>query len=159
MQRRQVCKTVKDKLGSNYFSIYLLDAFLEKGVTDIWTKTSPRKWAGTNDNVEIKVCDFTNCCKVTLDDPERNDQERSAVDKFTDPNLLGTCFNTSLKGKLSATLSKDGSDGWYPDWAKIVLYQGRTFLCNYGTWLDDSAGYSTSMTTQCLGTDKFVSFA
>jgi len=121
----------------------------ETGATEIWTKTSSRSYAGTNDNVEIKVCDFTNCCTSDLDDPDKDDQVASSVEKFTDPNLLGTCFNTSLKHELSATLSKDGSDGWYPDWAKIVLHQGRTFMCMFGTWLDDSAGYSTSMTTQC----------
>ena len=121
------------------------NVIIERGVATMVIKTSNRASAGTSDQVSIQVCDGTNsCCNADLGYPVRSSQ-----DKFSDPGDLGTCLNTTLQGDLTVTLSKDGSDGWYPDWTKIVLQQGKTFFCTFDLWLDDNTGYSTSKTVQC----------
>ena len=63
--------------------------------------------------------------------------------------MLGSCFNTDLTGEVSVTLSKDGSNGWYPEWAQIFTDNGISYLCTFGTWMDDSGSYSNTMTVDC----------
>ena len=68
--------------------------------------------AGTDDGVNMTVCDAANnCCTSVLDNPG-DDWKKGAVDTFSDQTTLGDCSSMRLKGQLTATLSKDGSDGW-----------------------------------------------
>ena len=108
-------------------------------------KTADRGNAGTNDNVHIKICNSAaNCCEANLGHPRQ-----AALEKISDPAILGSCFNTNVAGDISATLSKDGTDGWYPEWVQIIPHQGRSFRCAFNLWLDDASGYSTNKTVSC----------
>ena len=69
--------------------------------------------AGTDDNVNITVCDSSdNCCTSVIDNPG-DDRKVKAVNTYSDQTVLGECSSMRMKGQLRATLSKDGSDGWY----------------------------------------------
>jgi len=121
------------------------------GVGEVRTKTDSQNYANTNDNVFIKICDSgDNCCQsASLDNTDKDDFEKSAVDQFSESNMLGSCSNIILYGDITATLSKDGDDGWYPKWSQIILNNGTEFICNFDLWLDSDTGYSNSKTVPC----------
>eukprot|EP00092_Neocalanus_flemingeri_P104760 GFUD01134224.1.p1 GENE.GFUD01134224.1~~GFUD01134224.1.p1 ORF type:complete len:1144 (-),score=169.25 GFUD01134224.1:293-3652(-) len=122
----------------------------DAGITEVWIKTGSQAKAKTNDKITIKICDSAEkCCKAILDNPAETDRMRSALDKYSNPDVLGSCFDSHLDGELSMTLQKDGSNGWYVDWAKIFLGQGTSFSCSFGLWLDNDPGYYNSNTVQC----------
>ena len=98
----------------------------------------------------MEVCNTKGqCCSTPLADPSKDDREKGKVDKYDTASMLGECFNTNFWGDLTATLSKDGSDGWYVDWAAIKFGSGRSFTCTFNNWLDNDTGYSNNMTAGC----------
>ena len=108
------------------------------------------RYADTNDHVDMKICDNSgNCCESDLDIKSYDDRKKGKVDKYTDPEILANCIETRMKGQLFATLSKDRSNGWYVEWAKIQMTRGRSFTCMFNLWLDDSSGYENSKTVPC----------
>ena len=115
--------------------------FSDVSVIQINTKTGSRAWADTNDNIRMTICDASgSCCKTdVLDDKARDDFKRGAVDDFMDPQVLGECRTMEMRGPLTATLDLEKTDGWYVKWAKIYLQEGRDFLCNFNTWLDNDS--------------------
>ena len=133
--------------------------FIDVGVTEISTKTGSMRHAGTNDAVSIKICDGKEiCCTTFLDTSGHDDHEKGHVDVFADPEDLASCISTrmNMKGGLTATLEKDGSDGWYAEWAQITLARGYAFTCTFGIWLDNDNGHTRSESAQCTQGMKFI---
>ena len=98
----------------------------------------------------MEVCNMKGlCCTAVLDDPAKDDREKGNVDKYTTASMLGDCFGQNFYGDLTATLTKDKSDGWFVEWAQIKFDDTRSYTCEFNNWLDDSADYSTSMTVDC----------
>ena len=138
------------------YLIYYLpqNSFLDVGVTRITTKTGTSRSSGTNDNVSMGVCDGNGtCCSTVLNNPG-DDRKVGRVDTYTNPKGLGECFTTAMRGPIRATLSKDGSDGWYVNWAQVQLAKGVFHTCNFTSWLDDASGYSREMTVDCNESKK-----
>ena len=104
--------------------------------------------ASTDDAVSMTVCDSQHCCTAVLNNAG-DDRKKGHVDMYADPAILGTCLTTRMRGQLTATLTKEKSDGWYVDWAQIRLARGYSFTCMFNNWLDDNSGYTTSMTVSC----------
>ena len=114
--------------------------FIDGGVEKITTKTDDRRWADTNDNIFITICDVSgSCCRTELDDRTRDDFKRGVIDDFTDASVLGECNNKEMKGQVTAKLEVEKNDGWFVNWAKISLTGGRLFTCNFNVWLDNDA--------------------
>ena len=88
------------------------------------------------------------CCTTALDDPDKDDHESVAIDKYSD-TLLGGCQGSYMQGELAVTLEKDGTDGWKVDWVTILMDQGIFYTCLFNLWLDDSKGYSNYHTRNC----------
>ena len=132
------------------FLVHCLNlSVVDVGVTRISTKTGSSRYSGTNDNIIMSVCDNAGtCCSTALDNPG-DDFKRNAVDTYTNPKGLGECLTTAMSGPITATLSKDGSDGWYVDWAQVQLAGGVLHTCNFTSWLDDASGYSREIAVQC----------
>ena len=96
------------------------------------------------------------CCTTILDDPAVNVRKNGNIDKFAGARL-GDCSDQSFYGDLTATLTKDGSDGWFVEWAKIKFDDSRSYTCNFNTFLDNSGKYSNSMTVNCdKGNEIFI---
>ena len=95
----------------------------------------------------MSVCDSAGtCCSTALRRDYGDYVERNAVDTFTN---LGECLTTAMSGPITATLSKDGSDGWYVNWAQVQFAGGFLHTCNFTSKLDDASGYSREITVQC----------
>ena len=79
------------------------------------------------------------CCTAVLncDDKSINDHKRGQVDMYAESSILGLCLTTRMKGQLTATLKKDGSDAWYVDWAQIRLTRGNSFTCMFNNVLEN----------------------
>ena len=102
----------------------------------------------------MEVCNWRKCCTAVLDDPAGNDREKGNIDKYASASLLGDCFGHSFYGDLNATLTLDGSDGWFVEWAQIKFDNSRNYTCNFNTWLDNSSRYNKSMTVDCYEGDS-----
>ena len=114
--------------------------FTDGRVEKITTKTDDRRWADTNDNIFITICDATgSCCRTELEDRNRDDFKIGAIDDFTDASALGECNNKEMKGQVTAKLEVEKNDGWFVNWAKISLTGGRLFTCNFNVWLDNDS--------------------
>eukprot|EP00092_Neocalanus_flemingeri_P090264 GFUD01114316.1.p1 GENE.GFUD01114316.1~~GFUD01114316.1.p1 ORF type:complete len:634 (+),score=101.08 GFUD01114316.1:195-1904(+) len=99
----------------------------------------------------MQVCDMKGrCCTTALNDPAVNNQETGNVDTFSS-DMLGDCSDGNFYGDLTATLSKDGSDGWFVEWAEIKLDDGRFHTCMFNSWLDNDPNYdyTNSVTVNC----------
>jgi len=135
--------------SDGYSRVETRDCTEDVGVTRITTKTGTSRSSGTNDNVSMGVCDGNGtCCSTVLNNPG-DDRKVGRVDTYTNPKGLGECFTTAMRGPIRATLSKDGSDGWYVNWAQVQLAKGVFHTCNFTSWLDDASGYSREMTVDC----------
>ena len=97
----------------------------------------------------MRVCDTAGTCCTSILNNSGVDRKKGSVNIYSDPEVLGDCFNTGMKGQLSATLSKDKSNGWYVEWAQISLARGIYFTCMFNSWLDDASGYQNDMTVEC----------
>ena len=126
---------------------------LDVGITEISIQTGSIKAADTKDPATITVCDVSGgCCSNPLDVPGYNDRAQGHVDTYNGPDVLGQCYDfVPARGDLTVTLEKTRSDGWYVQWTKVKLSCGRSFTCNFNTWLDIDVGYSNSETVQCQG--------
>ena len=104
-----------------------------------------------NDAVTIALCTTTNglCCNSTLDDPTKDDRAIGNIDTYSTASILGECFGTNFQSYLTATLAKDGNDGWFVDYAEIKLGENRSYTCDFNNWPDNSDGYTNSMTVKC----------
>ena len=117
------------------------------GIYEIWVQTGSVKNADAlNVEATIRVCDsIGNCCTTDLEDPEKDDRARGALDKYSNCLLYG-CLDTPTVGQLTITLEKEASNGWVVDWVKIFLVQGSSYTCHIGKWLLKSASH----TGQCI---------
>ena len=140
-------------MSQSYLSHKLINTspfYSDPGISELQTKTATTDHANTDDNVTMEVCNKEGkCCTTILDDPAVNDREKGNIDKFAGASLLGDCFGLSFNGDLTATLTKDNSDGWFVEWAKIKFDDSRSYTCNFNTFLDNSGKYSNSMTVNC----------
>jgi len=124
-------------------------------IAEISTKTGGMRSADTDDAVSMTVCDASdNCCTTALDNPGFDDRKKGALNTYSDETVLGDCGSSSisnhlLRGQLTATLSKDGTDGWYVEWAQIKTFGGASFTCMFNVWMDDASGYSREATSDC----------
>jgi len=124
-----------------------------QGIIALSTKTGLHPASQTNDHVEMNVCDVTGtCCSAGLNhkDDSASRQIVGKVDQYNDPSILGPCLSTRMKGQLTATLRKKGSDGWFVEWAKIKLADGHSFTCEFKMWLDNEGGYTNDLTVPCM---------
>eukprot|EP00092_Neocalanus_flemingeri_P012987 GFUD01013997.1.p1 GENE.GFUD01013997.1~~GFUD01013997.1.p1 ORF type:complete len:1217 (+),score=231.72 GFUD01013997.1:486-3653(+) len=106
----------------------------------------------------MQVCDMKGrCCTTALNDPAVNNQETGNVDTFSS-DMLGDCSDGNFYGDLTATLSKDGSDGWFVEWAEIKLDDGRFHTCMFNSWLDNDPNYdyTNSVTVNCAEEQNIV---
>ena len=123
----------------------------DQGISEIWTSTADRRWASTNDEISIEVCSRRGeCCSTILNDPKgATPFRRGNTDKFGSW-LLNDCFGADFWGSgITATLSKNGTDGWFVDWAEIKFADGRSYTCTYGQWLDYGNGNTNTRTASC----------
>ena len=145
----QTLKAVK--VRTPYLAVQNYPHIYVAGISEIWTQTSTRKDADTDDAVTIQVCQMSaNCCTSVLDDPDKNDHELGALGKYSN-SLLGECENTYGQGQLAVTLEKDGSNGWYVDWVRILLDKGSSYTCSFDLMLDNDHdnGYYETITLNC----------
>ena len=113
------------------------------------TKTASRKWSGTVNNVDITLCDEKQtCCTSTLDNVGR-DREQGSIDRYNDPNLLGDCVNAQLEGSLTATISKNKTDGWRVEWVQVTLARSRTYFCEFNRWIDPDGTKTARVSQKC----------
>ena len=87
------------------------------------------------------------CCNSTLDDPAKDDRANGNVDTYSTASML--VLAPTCGGDLTATLAKDGSNGWFVDYAEIRFGGNRSYTSNFRNWLDKDHGYNNCMTVDC----------
>jgi len=121
------------------------------GVTAIYTQVSTANSAGTNDNVNAKICDSdNNCCNV---EPLSAGNILKLGKLSTIPGeQLGQCVKAKFKREnLQLTLTIDGSDSLKIDWIRLRLASGEVQTCQFNEWISTKAKYPTSLTSACQG--------
>ena len=122
-----------------------------EGLTAVFTKTGAKKYAGTDGDIEAKICNSNKeCCSFSLDKPNYDDRKEGAVDVYADASILGDCYGLQDFGSLTTELTLKGSDGWYVDWLKIDFPYRLSYTYKFDTWLDDATGYSSKVNKTVL---------
>ena len=104
--------------------------------------------------MSLELCDkYNECCSTILDNPG-TDRRPGRIDKYTD---LGDCSSRILNDVQTATLSKDGNDGWGVSWTNIRFTNGYVQTCTFNTWLDNEAGSTRTKTVECKTTTTTAS--
>ena len=128
--------------------------FLAEKILRVAMKTSDRKWAESDSVFKIEVCQdgsLYKCCSFSSDKPHTNDLERNQMDIYTGRDL-SSCrdFPVDSDVKVTITMRRSDTDGWYPQYIKIYTENSRPWTCNINTWIDtDQRGYSHKVTRDC----------
>jgi len=108
--------------------------------TSIAVKTADRTSAECDCGLSLEICDKRgSCCRTGTLDTENDDRERDRVDIYF--RQLGGCagFPLDTTGALQVRALHTGDDGWLGEWIRILLSNGSSKQCTFGSsqWLDD----------------------